>query len=281
MVAIERLRRSKPLRLARGWLAARRGASKALDCVERLPLYQVALWPDGWEWTSGQTLIVRETHEMAEARRWYAMAARNGAHKSVRLSSTCSRTMRLYGVGVPAEILELVGRRFTSEQAASVAIRLIASNWVEQRRKMLARDPAHMLALQMRTWSGSCHGSLSGPAELRRLVLRLLGLCIAEGLLPLPETLGDHGMGQNASADSGEQPIGPAAARADVRVDDGYGLATWHCRVTVVLDQDCPGPGPIAEALQLALIPWNRTVLRDERPWRLLQVEVVGECLVR
>lgn len=281
MVAIERLRRLRPLRLARGWLATRSNALQAKGRLERLPLYQIALWPDGWEWTGAQTLIVRETHEMAEARRWYAMAARNGALKSGRLSSTRSRTMRLYGVGVPAEILELVGRRFASEQAASVAIRLIASDWVEQRRNLLRRDPARMLALQMRTWSGSCHGSLTEPVELGRLVLELLRLCVAEGILSLAETLGDHGSSLYVLDHAGDQTTEQATARADVRVDDGYGLATWYCRVTVNLDQHWPGPGSIAEALELALIPWNRAVLRDDRPWRLLQVEVVHQCLVR
>lgn len=290
MVAIERLRRSTPLRLARGWLEHRADASQALGRVERLPLYQIALWPDGWEWGRGQSLIVRETHEMAEARRWYAMAARNGAVVPGRPSPTRSRTMHLYGIGVPSEILGLVGRRFASEQAASVAIRLIASDWVEQRRRMLARDPARMLALQAQTWSGSCHGSLAEPAELCPLVLRLLDLCIAEGLLPAAETLVDRETWLNASGPNASGPVRTPSrepkkplAHADVRVDDGYGLTTWHCRVLVELDQSLARPitRSIAEALELALIPWNRTVLRDDRPWRLLQIEVVNRCLVR
>ncbi len=244
----------------------------------RLPLYQIALWPDGWERTSGQALIVRETHEMAEARRWYAMAARNGAFESGRLSSARSRTMRMHGIGVPSEILGLVGRRFASEQAASVAIRLIAGDWVEQRRKMLVRDPARMLGLQARTWSGSCHGSLSTPAELCQLLLNLFALCVDEGLFPALETLTARG----SLAQAGEQPpVGTdlrTEVRTDVRVDDGYGLTSWHCRVTVDIGQSALGA--IAETLELALIPWNRTVLRDDRPWQLLQLEVVRACAV-
>jgi len=275
MVAIERLRRSKPLRLARGLLATRAGAAQARRHVERLPLYQIALWPDGWELTGEGALLVRDTHEMAEARRWYAMAAQNGALEPGQLSSTSSRTMRLYGIGVPSALLALAGRRFASEQAASVAIRLVASDWLEQRRQMLARDPARMLALQSRTWCGSRHGSLIEPSELRRLLPRLLDLCVAEGLAPALALQADP----VAHARRGAETAVGHDRFTEVRVDDGYGLTTWHCRIWVNLDQR--SPESIAEVLELALIPWNRAVLRDGRPWRLLQVEVATECVIR
>lgn len=271
MVAIERWRRSTSLRLARGLLAQRSGAAvHALHRIECLPLYQVALWPDGWELIDAETVLVRDTHEMAEARRWYAMAARNSAVRGGRLSATSARTMRLHGIGIPSPLLALVGRRFVSEQAASVAVRLVASDWVEQRRRMLIGDAARMLRLQSLTWCGSRYGSLLGPADLSRLVLRLLALCIEEGLLPMLRAEVDVAARRRALAC--HEPI------TDVRVEDGYGLTTWHCRVRAGFDR--PSLGPIAEILTLALIPWNRSVLRDERPWQLLQVEVVTECAI-
>ncbi|MBK5931570.1 hypothetical protein [Halochromatium salexigens] len=260
MAAIERLALVHGLRGVRRWLPGRGSRhARALERVRQLPAYQVALWPDGWDFMMTEGLLVRETHEMAEARRWYAMAARNGVPRSGRLATPTARTMGLYGIGFPEPILDLVGRQFASEQAASVAVRLIAGEWVEQRRRMLAQNPIDVFALQQQTWCGSRHPPPIHSTDLCRLAHRLLELCATEGLLP------------------------PLDAEVDARVDTGYGLATWYCQVKVGLRQARSRYGsrlwrePIVETLELALIPWNRAVLRDGRAWRLLRVEVLIE----
>jgi hypothetical protein len=232
------------------WL--RRGAAhqRALQEVAALPLYQIALWPDGWERTGDGGVIVRDTHEIAEARRWYAMAARHGAAPRGSASSPAIKTMQLHGLGVPRSLIDLAGRRFASEQAASVAVRLVASEWLEQRRRMLAANPQRLLALRALTWSGSHHRPLQHRAAVERLVDELLERCIDEGLIP------------------------STRFQVEARAQDGYGLDGWCCRVQSDLRQD--RRAAVTDALRIALIPWNRQVVRDGKPWTLLSVLVVG-----
>lgn len=45
--------------------------------VAALPVYQVALWPDGWVLGASGEVSVRDTHAMAEARRWHAQPGRH------------------------------------------------------------------------------------------------------------------------------------------------------------------------------------------------------------
>lgn len=216
--------------------------------VASLPVYQVALWPDGWERTGEGAVVVRDTHEIAEARRWYAMAERNGVTRGARPPAPTSKAMRMHGIGVPRSLVDLVGCRFPTEQAASVAIRLIAGDWVEQRRRELCQHPRRMLALREQSWCGSRHRLTADGASLARLVRQLLDLCVVEGLIPA------------------------RAFRIDVRADDGYGLAGWRCRVRAELDRVLRAQ--VAEVLGLALIPWNRQVSRDGRPWPVVSIRV-------
>ena len=69
--------------------------SEGRAAVARLPVYQVALWPDGWELGRDGSVRVLDTHEMAEARRWYALAERN------QYREDASKVMALYGIFVP------------------------------------------------------------------------------------------------------------------------------------------------------------------------------------
>lgn len=231
-----------------GWLQRRAERARADRIVASLPLYQVALWPDGWEHAEDGGVIVRDTHEIAEARRWYQMAERNGAGQSQSRGPQAAKTMRLHGIGVPRSLVELSGRRFASEQAASVAMRLVASDWIEQRRRMLAENPCRLLALRAQTWSGSRHRRFDDGNAVQGLLRWLVGLCVAEHLTPA------------------------ARFRLDVRADDGYGLKGWRCRVRVDLDEtQCQAVG---DAIRLALIPWNRQALRDEKPHPLIAVWV-------
>lgn len=230
------------------WLQRRAERARADRIVASLPLYQVALWPDGWEQTEDGGIVVRDTHEIAEARRWYEMAERNGAGHDRGRAPQAAKAMRLHGIGVPRSLVELSGRRFATEQAASVAMRLVANDWVEQRRRMLAADPHRLLGLRAQTWSGSRHQCFEDGAALQGLLRWLLDLCVAEDLVPC------------------------ATFRLDVRADDGYGLKGWRCRVQIDLDE--ARRNAVGETIRLALTPWNRQVSRDGKPWPLVSVRV-------
>lgn len=232
------------------WLQRRAAHQRALQAVAALPLYQIALWPDGWERTADGGVILRDTHETAEARRWYAMAARNGIDRSGRTSSPALKAMHLHGLDVPRSLVDLVGRRFATEHAASVAVRLVANEWLEQRRRMLAADPQRLLGLRAQSWSGSRHQSFRDGAAVEHLLAELLERCIDEELTPA------------------------MCFEVEVRAQDGYGLDGWCCRVWT--DLGAERRAAVVDALRIALIPWNRQVVRDGRPWPLLSVLVLG-----
>lgn len=215
---------------------------EAADLVRGLPVYQVALWPDGWEMLPDGAVRVRDTHAMAEARRWYSLAERNHAREDV------PRVMSMHGVFVPRVVVDLAERRFPSERAASVALELVAGEWVRQRRRQLLESPEHALAVRALGWTGSLHRPEPDPRRIEALVRTLLRDCVGERLIPDA----DYGVG--------------------VRPDGGYGIAAWRCTLTVALDPYARAR--VAEALTAALIPWNRAVVRDGAPATVLAVEV-------
>ena len=219
----------------------RRLAAKAL--IDRLPAYQVALWPDGWELLPDGAVRVCDTHAMAEARRWHALAERNQARALGR------RLMARHGI-VPREVVELSGRRFASEQVASVALQLVAGDWIRLRRSELRAAPQKALAARELAWSGSRHVVGQDAQSLAGLVAELLRTCATERLIP------------------------DAHYRIGVRADDGYGLTLWRCRLRVALDPYARTR--VAEILALALIPWNRAVVRDGAAVPIVAVEVRG-----
>lgn len=236
------------------WLpGARRALERAQGRLRALPAYQVALWPDGWELGSDGAVAVRDTHEMAEARRWYRMVARLGGDRAAVAGGTAriERGMRLHRVAVPAAIVDLSGRRFVSERAASVAVRLAGGDWVARRREALLRAPERALALRARCWSGSRHRLYGDAGEVERLLETLLGCCRSEGLLP-------------------SVPV-----RVELRAEDGYGLPRWRCRLLTDLPPAVRGLAE--EALRAALVPWNRTVVRDDgAAFELITLRVIG-----
>jgi hypothetical protein len=122
------------LRLPLPRLASRTAAAGAAR-LAALPPYQVALWPDGWDRLDGGAVLVRDTDAMAEARRWYRLAELN------RAAVPLDRAMRLHGTYVPRAIVALSGRRFDSGETASVAVQLVAGDWVRQRRQRLPSGP--------------------------------------------------------------------------------------------------------------------------------------------
>lgn len=236
-----------------GWFRRRRERSLGSYDIAALPLYQVALWPDGWELTGDGGVIIRDTHEIAEARRWYTLAERNGAQRGWRASSVqTARTMQMHGVGVPRGLVDLVGRRFRTEQAASVAVRLIDAEWVDHRRRMLGQDSVGLCSLQAQLWSGSRHADVADGDRLSGLLQHLLSLCVAEGLIPR------------------------LAYRVNLRVDDGYGMRRWRCRVIADADLRPATAESVAEVVAVALIPWNRQVIHDGKAWRILSVNVAS-----
>ena len=112
----------------------------AVAAVAGLPAYQVALWPDGWDLGEDGSVLVRDTHVMAEARRWYDLARRNGSQADL------GPALAMHGLLIPPAILDLAWRRFPSEQVASVAVTLVAGDWVKQRRAQLLRTAEAALA---------------------------------------------------------------------------------------------------------------------------------------
>lgn len=229
-------------------------APDAEAVVRALPAYQVALWPDGWELAADGAVLVRDTHDMAEARRWYRLAERNrrgrgaAAGPGRTLDRAMDRAMHLHGTFVPRAVVELAGRRFASAQVASVALRLVASDWIDARRRRLLAAPARALAERARAWSGSRHDGPPEAARVGPLVRALVAQCIAEGLVP------------------------PAEYRISLREDDGFGLRGCRCAVHTALDRGLRQRAE--EVLNTALIPWNRAVIRAGEPTPLIAVRV-------
>ncbi len=225
---------------SRGW--SRGQAREAVRVIAALPAYQVALWPDGWEHLEGGGVLVRDTDAMAEARRWYRLAERN------RGQSAMGPAMRLHGAFVPRSIVALSRQHFASARVASVAVQLVAGDWVAARRAELLRAPIRALRERDQTWSGSrSREPLDGEALATRLS-DLLSQCVAESLIP------------------------KADYRLRVQRDDGYGVCGFRCIVEVALDP--AARTRLADALAAALVPWNRAVTRDGRPYPLIGVAV-------
>lgn len=243
-----------PIDLASGMLArlvaSRRlsGGATARSLVSRLPAYQVALWPDGWLLEPDGGVRVRDTHAMAEARRWHAMAERNTRGRARRSlpEVEIARAMRLHGLAVPRVIIDMAGRRFPTEQVASVALSLVAGDWIGERRRALLASPERALAEHALVWSGSRHTGTPDPYAAEQLLERVLGQCIDEGLLP------------------------GARYRLGCSRDDGYGICC--CRCSVEVDLDSYTRARVHDVLSTALIPWNRTVIRDGKAIPLISL---------
>jgi hypothetical protein len=216
----------------------------AAQVVAALPAYQVALWPDGWELLADGSVSVRDTHAMAEARRWYDLARRNRARGDL------GPALSLHGLFIPPAILDLASRTFASEQAASVAVQLVAGDWVGRRRTQLLQAAKAALAERAGVWTGSRHGLSMDGASVRALAADLLILCAGEGLIPRA----DYGL--------------------RVRRDDGFGVCAFRVRVETHLDPYARAR--VGEALAAALIPWNRALGKDAAPRLVISVEVMG-----
>ena len=228
------------VRRAPPWSQAQDAA--AARAIAALPAYQVALWPDGWEHLEDGGVLVRDTDAMAEARRWYRLAERNRGLRAM------GPAMRLHGTFVPRAIVDLSRLRFATARAASVAVQLVAGDWVAQRRAELLRSPVRALREREQTWSGSHSGDLLDEVSLINLFSDLLTQCITEGLIP------------------------KATYRVRVQRDDGFGVGGFRCIVEVWLDPYARTR--LADCLGSALVPWNRAVMRDARPHPLIGVEV-------
>ncbi|HSQ08806.1 MAG TPA: hypothetical protein VLM84_14105 [Chromatiaceae bacterium] len=220
------------------------GRLTAVAAVAGLPAYQVALWPDGWDLGEDGSVLVRDTHVMAEARRWYDLARRNGSRGNL------SPVLAMHGLLIPPAILDLTRRRFPSEPVASVAVTLVAADWVKQRRAQLLRTAEAALAERASAWTGSRHGEGLNAEALACLVRDALQWCLIEDLIP--------------RADYGVR----------IRNDDGWGLCRY--RVCVAVAVETGARTRVAEILSLALIPWNRAAGSEAGPQPTIRVEVAG-----
>ncbi|MCG6941472.1 MAG: hypothetical protein LJE69_09495 [Thiohalocapsa sp.] len=244
MLASRSILRTQSLRTSG---AARRAAVAA---IKALPAYRVALWPDGWVLEPDGAVRVVDTHAMAEARRWFEMAGRAGGSSRRRPLTAAEqrRAMRLLGVYVPPAVVALSGQRFPSEQVASVALQLVAGDWIGERRQRLLAQPERALSEHARAWRGSRHQCPADAEAAVALLRQALDACIAEGLVP------------------------PARYRLISRCEDGFGLRRWRCAVEVNLDPYARARA--RDALSTALIPWNRAVIRDGMPMPLITLDV-------
>lgn len=234
------------LRLKRSVWAARAGTAsdKAACVVAALPAYQIALWPDGWVLGDDGEVSVRDTHAMAEARRWYALADRAAG------SPQMERAMRLYGTFVPRPVVALAGQRFPSESVASVAFQLVAGDWIRQRRRQLLAAPDEAIRARRLSWTGSRYTVDPDSGAITACVTEVIADCLQEGLIP--------------------------ATGFDVKVrpDDGFGIRGYRC--LIVVDLDSSACARFREVIQMALVPWNRAVVRDDVVHPLVKVEVRG-----
>lgn len=207
------------------------GPDNATSLVVGLPPYQVALWPDGWDLEPGGRVLVGDTHAMAEARRWYALADRNRSRGDGR------RLMSLHGIFVPRGIVDLADRYFPSERVASVAVQLIAGEWIEERRRRMLATPVRTLADRSLSWRGSRHEPGMDGKGVQTLIEDLIRTCIGERLIP------------------------DAEYRVRVHAERGYGIVGHRCLLDVCLDRYAANK--VLEMLEVALVPWNRAVARD------------------
>ncbi len=218
------------------------GRHAAARLVTGLPAYQVALWPDGWELSADGRVAVRDTHAMAEARRWYLLAERNRSREDAR------RVMAMHGVFVPRTIVDMAERRFASEEAASVAMQLVAGDWIRHRRRQLLAAPEAALAEHTLAWCGSRHATALDEQGIRSLVRELLDLCVSERAIP------------------------DAVYGLAVRREDGYGVRCYSCKVLVWLDSYARKR--VRETLDAALTPWNRAVVRRGASVKVISIDV-------
>jgi len=218
------------------------GSSSAAVLVAGLPPYQVAFWPDGWDLEADGSVLVRDTHTMAEARRWYRLADRNRPRGHGR------RLMSLHGIFVPRAIVDLADRRFPSERVASVAVQLIAGEWVEERRRRMLATPRRILAERSLSWSGSRYEPGMDGESVRMLVEDLIDSCADERLIPDVEY------------------------RVRVHAEGGYGILCHRCSVYASLDRYAANE--VLEALRAALVPWNRGLVRSGCATRLIELDL-------
>jgi hypothetical protein len=216
----------------------------AARVVAALPAYQIALWPDGWVLGASGEVSVRDTHAMAEARRWYALAGRAAGRPRM------DRTMHLYGTFVPRPVVALAGQRFPSESVASVAVQLVAGDWITQRRQQLLTAPDEAIRARRLGWTGSRHAADPSIETMTACVMQVMDDCIRERLIPV------------------------AGYDLKVRPDDGFGIRGYRCLITVGLDSATRAR--YREVIQAALVPWNRAVVRDGVAHPLVKVEVRG-----
>jgi len=226
----------------RSWLTALSPARRAASAmVAGLPVYQVALWPDGWVLQTDGRVQVRDTHAAAEARRWYALAARNQCRSDSRY------VMSQHRVFVPRAIVAMKGQVFSSEQVASVAMQLVAGEWIRERRRLMLNAPIVALAEGRSHWCGSRHDDRGQACDsLTELLQGLIDLCRAEGMIP------------------------DLCYRLSMRVDVGYGLCRYRCIIEAPVTR--LQARAIVDVLMVALIPWNRAVVQDGGPVPLVRV---------
>jgi hypothetical protein len=231
-------------------LTRARSPRHAAAVLAELPVYQIALWPDGWALGDDGAVSVHDTHAMAEARRWFALAGRNAQGRTHRplCDVELHRAMRMHGVFVPRPVVDMAGRRFVSEQVASVAMQLVAGDWIGERRRALMSTPERALAERALAWTGSRHAGPLLPDTALQLLSQALADCIGEGLLPT------------------------ADYRLRARADDGFGIRS--CRCCVEADGDPDRLAQVRDALSTALIPWNRVVIRDGTAAPLITLQV-------
>jgi hypothetical protein len=233
-------------------ILARLGAPRrsAAAVIGALPPYRIALWPDGWQLDADGSVRIFDTHCMAEARRWLEVADRSarGQARGGLYGRDLERAMRMHGIYVPRALIGLAGRRFASEEVASVAVQLVAGDWVGERRRQLLAAPAQALAEHALAWSGSRHAGTPDAQAATVLVAQLIRQCIDEGLLP------------------------DASYRLDARCDDGYGVRRWRFRVDMDLAPDALRG--VEDALNAAMIPYNRAVMRDGAPVPVMTLSV-------
>ena len=203
----------------------------AATLISGLPAYQIALWPDGWVLETNGSVLIQDTHAMAEARRWYALADRNKARENGR------RLMSMLGIDVPRVILDLSNRRFPSQQVASVAVQLVAREWVEQRRRQLLQAPKRALLERSICWRGSRHAPEMESETVAALIRGLIRVCVGERLIP------------------------DASYLVRVCPRNGYGILAYRCELHVDLDRQMAAK--VLDVLGTALVPWNRVVARD------------------
>jgi hypothetical protein len=126
-------------------------------------------------------------------------------------------------------------------------VQLAAAEWISRRRLELSEMATEALRWRSLAWTGSRHQAVTDVLETRARVADVVEGCMGEGLIP----------------------SGVYMLRA--RIDDGFGIPSVRCVLRAALADE--PLRRVREVVQIGLVPWNRTVVREGVAHPIIRIE--------